>query len=110
MSTPSVGVSLSSSLVERERPGGMTAVATLATFGVAGAAYIAYGAAVLIRVGVVESSAPLAFGVIALALLWYAAHERPFAVALGVLGIVPLFGNHPGGRYMEAINLPLAAS
>ena len=97
-------------LITRERPTVITAVATIATFGVACGAYVAYGGAVLVRVGAVDGSAPLAFGVIALALLWYAAYERPFAVAIGVLGIVPLFGNHPGGRYMEAINLPLAAS
>ena len=88
----------------------MTAFATISTFGIACVAYVAYGAAVLVRIGAADGSVSPAFGLIALALLFYAAYERPFALALGVLGILPLFGNHPGGRYMEAINLPLAAS
>jgi len=34
----------------------------------------------------------------------------PFAASCLVLFAVPFFGNHPGGRYVELLNLPVAAA
>src|SRR5258705_15537 len=86
-----------------------------ATVGIAGlgitfAGYVAYGCAALIRIGAFDHWFRLLVGLSALALLWFAAQEKPFAVTLLLLTILPLFGNHPGGRYMEFVNLPVAAS
>jgi hypothetical protein len=82
----------------------------IAAFGIVSAAYVAYGCAALIRVGAFDNWFRLSVGFSALAVLWIGAREKPFVVTFLLLTILPLFGNHPGGRYMEFINLPLAAS
>jgi O-antigen ligase len=46
----------------------------------------------------------------AIAALAIVAVRWPFALTLTLLAILPFFGNHPGGRFMEIVNLPLAAS
>ena len=78
--------------------------------GIAFAGYVAYGCAALVRIGAFDHWVRLAGGCTALAGLWCGARKKPLAVTLLLLTILPLFGNHPGGRYMEFVNLPLAAS
>ena len=82
----------------------------LAAFAIACAGYLGYACAALIRVGAYDHPVRLVAGLLVLAALWVGALKKPFAVTYLLLAILPLFGNHPGGRYMELINLPLAAS
>ena len=77
----------------------------LGVVGVAGLA--AYGAAAWDRLGQAQRS-PL-WLVLAVTVLVLMA-LRPFAGALVVLLAVPCFGNHPGGRGMDLLNLLLAAN
>lgn len=80
-----------------------------------------------------RSSALILFGVVCLILYLWAAASRanalfenwpllllllalavgplvsPLRGALGVFFLIPFFGNFPGGRYMEFLNIPLAA-
>src|SRR5262245_7489043 len=77
-------------------------------FAIACAGYAAYACAALIRVGALDHPERLVAGLSVLAAFWLAALKKPFAVTYLLLAILPLFGNHPGGRYMELINLPLA--
>jgi O-antigen ligase len=72
--------------------------------------YAAYGCAALVRIGAFDRRFLLVVGLSALAILWFVAQKRPLAITFLLLAILPLFGNHPGGRYMELVNLPLAAS
>lgn len=74
------------------------------------AAYGAYAWTALVRLGGLDDALRFGVGVAILALLWLAAHRKPQTITLWLLVCLPLFGNHPGGRYMEFINLPLAAS
>jgi O-antigen ligase len=72
--------------------------------------YAAYGCAALVRIGAFDRRFLLVGGLSALAILWFVAYKKPLAIMFLLLAILPLFGNHPGGRYMELVNLPLAAS
>lgn len=82
----------------------------IAVLAIAFAGYSAYGWAALVRIGALDNPPRLFVGFLALAALWVAAQKRPTAITLLLLAVLPLFGNHPGGRYMEFVNLPLAAS
>lgn len=72
--------------------------------------YTAYAWAAIVRLDLHDDQGSLLIAITALAALFIFGLARPLAAALLVLAIVPLFGNHPGGRMMELINLPLAAS
>jgi O-antigen ligase len=82
----------------------------IAAVGVAMAAYAGYGSGALLRIGAFDHPVRLVAGCLALAALWVAGQKKPLAVTCVLLAILPLFGNHPGGRYMEFVNLPVAAS
>jgi O-antigen ligase len=82
----------------------------IAALGITVTGYVAYGCAALVRIGALDDWVHLVVGFNLLALLWFAAQKKPFAITFLLLTILPLFGNHPGGRYMEFVNLPLAAS
>jgi O-antigen ligase len=45
-----------------------------------------------------------------LAVTWIVAVLRPFAASLFILLVLPFYGNHPGGRLMDTLNVPLAAA
>jgi O-antigen ligase len=87
-----------------------TSTVAIAGLGITVTGYVAYGCAALVRIGALDDWFHAVVGAGALALLWFGARKKPFAVTFLLLTILPLFGNHPGGRYMELINLPLAAS
>lgn len=72
--------------------------------------YGAYAFAAIARAGLLDRPVPLAMAALALACLWILAQRRPMPMALLCLIALPLFGNHPGGRLMELVNLPLAAT
>ena len=72
--------------------------------------YIAYGWAGMVRLDVHDDARGLTIGLALLIALLVLGFVRPYATALLVLLVIPLFGNHPGGRLMELVNLPLAAS
>ena len=89
---------------------GKNAPVAIAAVGVAMAAYAGYGSGALLRIGALDHPVRLVAGCLALAALWVAGQKKPLAVTFVLLAILPLFGNHPGGRYMEFVNLPVAAS
>ena len=107
MSTRLADNSPPSSVVHARRRSSPIAIAAT---GVALTGYGAYGCAALVRIGALDDRVRLVAGLSALAVLWLAAQRKPFAITFALLTILPLFGNHPGGRYMECVNLPLAAS
>ena len=72
--------------------------------------YGVYAFAAISRLGLMDRPVPLALAVLALACLWILAQRRPMPTTLLFVIILPLFGNHPGGRLMELVNLPLAAT
>jgi len=72
--------------------------------------YAAYAWTTLERSGLTERPAAFAIGTAVLVALWVAGLVRPLATTVLLLLVIPLFGNQPSGPYMEAINLPLAAS
>jgi hypothetical protein len=72
--------------------------------------YLAYGWTTATTLDAVHRPSRLAVLVATLAALWVAALLRPLGTSLLLLACLPLFGNHPGGRLMEVVNLPLAAA
>jgi hypothetical protein len=75
-----------------------------------GVAYVAYAWTALVRIGGLDDGVRFGVGAVVLGLFWLAAQWKPQLSTLLLLACLPLFGNHPGGRYMEFINLPLSAS
>lgn len=72
--------------------------------------YVAYAWTAMVRLGLLDRTAETVAGTAALAAVFAGGIVRPVATAVLMLLLVPFFGNHPGGRLMELINLPLAAS
>ncbi len=72
--------------------------------------YLAYGWAAMVRLDWHDDLAGVLRGVTLLGALLGLGFLRPFAATSLLLLVIPLSGNHPGGRLMEIINLPLAAS
>ena len=90
------------------QPGGTTLAATIASISVA--CYAAYAWTALMRLDLLDHRAEMLAGLVVFGALLVAAVLQPLTSAALVLLLVPFFGNHPGGRLMELINLPLAAS
>lgn len=74
------------------------------------ACYAAYAWTALVRLGLLDQPRQTAVGVVGLIGLFAIGIASPAAIATVALLLVPFVGNHPGGRLVELINLPLAAS
>jgi hypothetical protein len=72
--------------------------------------YLGYAWTAMVRLGLLDRTRETLVGVVAVAAVLAFGLLRPMATAVVMLLLVPFFGNHPGGRLMELINLPLAAS
>lgn len=90
----------------RPRDGAALACAILA---LSLACYAAYGWTALVRLGLIDRPAETAAGVVGLVALFALGLLSPLGTTAAALMLVPFVGNHPGGRLVELINLPLAA-
>jgi hypothetical protein len=74
------------------------------------ACYAAYAWTALVRLGLLDRHSETAIGLVGVAALLALGLVSPVATSAVMLVLVPFVGNHPGGRLVELINLPLAAS
>lgn len=80
-----------------------------AMLGFAGASLLGYTWATVSHLDVPAWTSPTAMGLLMAVASIAIAVWKPLWGALLVFACIPLFGNHPGGRLMEVINIPLAA-
>ena len=71
--------------------------------------YAGYAWTAMVRLGLLDRPSETALGLVGLAALLALGLTSPVATSAVMLVLVPFVGNHPGGRLVELINLPLAA-